>query len=311
MTTLLEHLDAWLDHQRSLRRSATHLRVSRYNVLAWLRWLQESHAVVTADRLRVEQMEAWIKHLVSHRTAKGLPLKPTSVNKRIEGARAFLAWLAGHGLAPSSFLAALSYVAQPKLLPTSVLTHAQMRRALATLDGSTPEGIRDRAMLEMLYSSGLRAAELLGLDVRDVDLDNATALVMGKGSKQRVVPIGRTALRHLESYLKGVRPFLLKTNPAQPALWLNCRGERVLYPVLLRRVHEHLRNAGLPATVTPHTFRRSCTTELIRGGANLWHVKELLGHENLDTLRHYAKLTIADLKKTHAKCHPRERDGAP
>jgi site-specific recombinase XerD len=311
MTTLSEHLDAWLDQERAHGRSATHLRATLYGARRWLRWLGETHAIATPDRLRRETLEAWQLHLACRSTRKGVPLKPSSINREVESVRAFLAWLAGRGLVPSSLLAALSYVAQPKLLPTSVLTHAQMRRALATLDGSTPEGIRDRAMLEMLYSSGLRAAELLGLDVRDVDLDNATALVMGKGAKQRVVPIGRTALRHLESYLKGVRPFLLKTNPAQPALWLNGRGERVLYPVLLRRVHEHLKNAGLPATVTPHTFRRSCTTELIRGGANLWHVKELLGHENLDTLRHYAKLTIADLKKTHAKCHPRERDGAP
>ena len=161
----------------------------------------------------------------------------------------------------------------------------------------------------MLYSTGIRVSELLGLNVRDVDLDNATAVVLGKGNKQRVVPIGKTALRLLESYLKAVRPFLLKKSDEQ-ALFLNHAGERMPYHTVRRIVQRQAEAAGLEIKVTPHTFRRSCTTELIRGGANLYHVKEILGHENLETLKHYTKLTIEDLKKTHAKCHPRERHEA-
>jgi integrase len=164
-----------------------------------------------------------------------------------------------------------------------------------------------QAMLEMLYSTGVRAAELLGLNMGDIDLGNATALVMGKGSKQRVVPFGRTAGRVLESYLKGVRPLLMR-DAAEPAVWLNRSGRRVSYAMFRRRFEVQARQFEFPFAVTPHTFRRSCATELIRGGASLWHVKELLGHENLDTLQHYVRLTIADLKKTHARCHPRERD---
>jgi site-specific recombinase XerD len=161
-------------------------------------------------------------------------------------------------------------------------------------------------MLELLYSTGLRARELLGLDVADVDLRSATARVLGKGEKERVAPIGRTALRLLESYLKGVRPFLLR-NPREPALFLNRRGRRLAYDDLLRLVHRHAARVGAAVTVTPHTFRRSCATEMIRGGANLYHVKDLLGHETLDTLRHYARLNVEDLRKTLARCHPRER----
>ncbi len=144
-------------------------------------------------------------------------------------------------------------------------------------------------------------------DVADVDLTHATAIVTGKGNKQRVVPVGKTALRLVTSYLRGVRPFLVR-DAAERALWLTRAGARLPYHTLLKRVRLHGDRLALPVAVTPHTFRRSCTTELIRGGANLWHVKELLGHEHLDTLQHYAKLTIADLKKTHAKCHPRERE---
>jgi len=109
-------------------------------------------------------------------------------------------------------------------------------------------------------------------------------------------------------YLKAVRPFLLKKADEQ-ALFLNQAGERMPYHTFRRMVQRYAQAAGLDIKVTPHTFRRSCTTELIRGGANLYHVKELLGHENLETLKHYTKLTIEVLKATHARCHPRERSG--
>ncbi len=114
-------------------------------------------------------------------------------------------------------------------------------------------------------------------------------------------------MRLLESYLRGIRPFLVP-DANERALWLDAHGERLRYHTLWRCMHRQVGRLYLPVAVTPHTFRRRCTTELIRGGANLWHVKELLGHEHLDRLQHYAKLTITDLKKTHAKCHPRERE---
>ena len=130
---------------------------------------------------------------------------------------------------------------------------------------------------------------------------------MGKGRKERIVPVGKTALRYLESYVKAVRPFLVR-GKTDNALFLTAEGERLPYRRLLKIVHKYTDNMDLNVTVTPHTFRRSCTTELIRGNANIYHVKELLGHESLDTLKHYAKLNITDLKKTHARCHPREKD---
>ena len=133
------------------------------------------------------------------------------------------------------------------------------------------------------------------------------------------MPVEKTAVRFLESYIVAVRPFLVKQRQFnlrgsvilpedEQALFLTSRGTRVSYPRFLEYVHAYAKRAGIPGKVTPHTFRRSCTTELLRGGANMYHVKDLLGHESLETLTHYARLTITDLKKTHAKCHPRERD---
>ena len=214
------------------------------------------------------------------------------------------------------FLDALTLVKEPNLLPTSVLTHAQVKRLIAVIPTGNPCGYRDRAMMELLYSTGVRVAELLTLRMPDVDLNNATAVVMGKGRKQRVVPIGRTALRYLQTYLVAIRPFLAVSadgeggagNQTEQAVFLTRQGKPVHYLTFLRAIHAYAKRASLDANVTPHTFRRSCATELLRAGANMYHVKELLGHENLNTLRHYARLTITDLKKTHEKCHPRERD---
>jgi integrase/recombinase XerC len=171
----------------------------------------------------------------------------------------------------------------------------------------TAEGYRNRALLELLYSSGIRAAELLGLDLADLDFAGRTAMVMGKGRKQRVVPFGSTAARFLETYIKAIRPHFL-SDASQSALFLDNAGRRLPYHSLRRIVHACSEGSGLDINVTPHTLRRSCTTELLRSGANMYHVKELLGHESLDTLKHYARLTITDLKRTHQRCHPRERD---
>ena len=253
------------------------------------------------------------------RTAKGLPLKASTVNTYNDKVRGFLRYLVRHGYLQRGYVEQLDYVKAPQLLPTSVLTHAQVRGLLARIDTRTAAGHRDRTMLEVIYSTGIRAGELLALDVGHVDIPNATMLVHGKGGKERMVPVGRTALRFLGSYLVGVRPFLLarrvlgRNGGSAPvdeqALFLTSRGTRVSYPRLLEYVHRYAESADIPVNVTPHTFRRSCTTELIRSGANMYHVKDLLGHESLETLKHYARLTITDLKRTHKKCHPRERDG--
>lgn len=307
MKTLADLLAEFLDYKRSMKQSGHTIATSAGNVRAFLRQLEKESFVQTADQLRPRHLEAWLKSLHVHRTTKGLPLKPRSINKRIEAVRTFLKYLAMHGLIPRILVDQIDYVNEPKLLPTSVLHHAQVKKLIGCIRTDTPEGYRDRTLFEVLYSTGIRAAEILGLDVPHVDLKNATALVTGKGNKQRVVPVGRTALRYIETYIRAVRPFLLR-DPHEAALFLNRQGRRLPYFTFLRLVHVHADRAGLDIHVTPHTFRRSCATEMLRGGANMYHVKELLGHETLQTLQHYAKLTIDDLKKTHEQTHPRERE---
>lgn len=232
----------------------------------------------------------------------------TNENVNCSPASSSDAWLAKRGIVSMQLREQLEYVKRPHHLPVSVLTHHQVCTILRRINTSTLTGRRNRTMLEMLYSSGLRAAEILGLDLSHIDLQNRTAFVTGKGDKQRLVPIGVNALASLEDYLLTVRPNLKKQDDDEPALFLNHAGRRYPYHTLNRMVKRSATVLEVPFDVTPHTFRRSCTTELIRAGANLYHVKELLGHENLDTLKHYTRLNIVDIQKTHDKCHPREHD---
>ena len=307
MKTLTHHLNAYLDSIRSLNYSRYSIRSAYYSINAFIRYLAENFFVQAVDQIRQQHLEQWQHHLGTHSTRKGQPLRARSVNKKIEQVRGFFKHLVRHGYLQIRFLDHLHYVKEPKTLPTSVMTHAQTKLLLNHIDRGSVTGYRDRAMLELIYSTGLRAGELLSLNINDIDLKTRTLRVNGKGNKERVVPIGATALRHLESYLTAIRPFLVR-NPRERALFLNRSGNRLPYHSFLRLVHRYGEKANIDVHVTPHTFRRSCTTELIRGGADLYHVKELLGHESLETLKAYTKLTITDLKKTHAKCHPREKN---
>ena len=307
MKTFTNLLEEFLNHARSLNYSRYTLRAYSCNLNVFLGWLEQTYDVRTVERLQKKHLHAWTQHLNEHRTTRGLPLKPSSVNAFNGNIRGFLKYLIAQGYLQRTYAEELPTIKAPQMLPSSVLTHTQIKKLLAKVNTQTAEGYRDRAMLELLYSSGVRVAELLGLNVLDIDRDNAMAIVIGKGKKQRMVPIGKTALRYLESYLVAVRPFLL-CDASEQALFLTSEGVRMPYHRFLQSVHRHAQASGLEITVTPHTFRRSCATELIRGGANMYHIKELLGHESLSTLRHYSKLTITDLKKTHEKCHPREGD---
>ena len=301
-------LEKHLERLRSLACSPGTVRSRSYSVREFLRWLAAAHGIDSPERLTGEHLRSWQVALARHRTCRGEALRPRAANKKIEGVRRFLADLHEQGHVSETLAGALEYVKEPKLLPRA-LQHEQMRALLEAIDTREPEGHRDRTMLELLYSSGLRAAELLGLDLDSVDFEHQVVTVVGKGRKERVVPVGATALRFVEGYIRAVRPALAPA-PACRALFLDSTGKRLPYHTLRRLVLRAGAGAGLLEPLTAHMFRRSCTSELVRGNANLYHVSRMLGHEKLDTLRHYVRLNIADIQKTHRQTHPRERDEA-
>lgn len=306
MTTLWKLLEDYLAYRKSLNYSQRSLEEYRGDCGRFLKYLEEKRQIQVPTQLRNSHLIDWQKWLDSKRNHEGIPLHARTLNKNISSVRNFLMFLTKKGFVSTSLPETLKNVKEPSFLPLGALPHRKVREKLSKIDVSTPRGHQERTILEILYSTGIRASELCGIRLRDVDLANSMIKVTGKGNKERLVPIGRTAKRFLETHLKAVRIFLTEPESGD-ALFLNDWGTPMKRYTLLKLVHRHFEgSAEFP--VTPHTFRRSCATEMIRADANLYHVKELLGHETLATVKHYAKLTINDLRKTHKKCHPREKD---
>jgi len=166
-------------------------------------------------------------------------------------------------------------------------------------------GLRDRAMLELLYSTGIRVSELAALNVGDLDLRNAELRVRGKGSKERIVPLGEVVREYLGRYLSASRPYLAPTE--KPALFLSLRGKRFHYTNISFLVRSYGRKAGIRKRVSPHGLRHTCATHLLQGRADIRHIQRILGHASIATTQRYTRVEIADLKKVLKRCHPRER----
>lgn len=208
---------------------------------------------------------------------------------------------------------AVSAIASPKLprdLP-GVLTIQQVEALLKTPDTSTPAGLRDAAMLELLYASGARISELAALNVESIGWSERTLRLWGKGSKERIVPLYRRALEATRLYIEEGRPELLaqakRRDPATGPhpLLISARGNRMSAAMLRRRFHMLATLAGIPADIAPHAMRHTFATDLLEGGADLRSVQELLGHASLSTTQIYTHLTPDRLKRAVAQAHPR------
>ena len=194
----------------------------------------------------------------------------------------------------------------PKRLPR-YLTTAELEVLLSVPDTSTPRGLRDRAIIEVLYAAGLRVSELVGLNVTDVDLAQAQVRVVGKGGKERIGLLGRPAVRAVSAYLNGGRPELLGQRPTG-ALWLNHRGGRLTVRGVALVLDKAGRQAGIRTSVSPHVLRHTFATHLLDGGADLRVVQELLGHANLVTTQIYTHVSQSRAREVYLGAHPRAGD---
>jgi integrase/recombinase XerD len=186
-----------------------------------------------------------------------------------------------------------------------VLSPECVEKLLASPQPSDRFYLRDRALLETLYATGSRASEVVGLKLADLYLDSAFCKCMGKGSKQRVVPLGRQALTALRDYLTGLRPQSVRAAPDAPWVFVSRGGRALTREMLWTIVKKYVRRAGLNTKVSPHTLRHSFATHLLAGGADLRTVQELLGHANIRTTQHYTHVDRDRLKAIHRQFHPR------
>jgi len=194
--------------------------------------------------------------------------------------------------------------APPRRLPKAITIEEVERLLAAAGPGDTARGLRDRALLELLYGTGARISEAVGLATDDVDLDGAVVRLHGKGGKDRLVPLGRYACEALEAYLVRARPAF---NPGGPALFLNARGGRLSRQSAWSTLRSAAVRAGLAGAVSPHTLRHSFATHLLDGGADVRVVQELLGHASVTTTQVYTLVTVDRLREVYASAHPRAR----
>jgi integrase/recombinase XerD len=196
--------------------------------------------------------------------------------------------------------------APPRRLPKA-LSVERVTRLLEACRLDDPLGLRDRALLELLYSTGARISEAVGLAVDDVDADTRSVLLSGKGGKPRLVPVGRPALAALDAYLVRARPGLAARGRGGPALFLNARGGRLSRQSAWQVLQDAAERAGITAGVSPHTLRHSFATHLLEGGADVRVVQELLGHASVTTTQIYTMVTVHALREVWAEAHPRAR----
>jgi len=239
---------------------------------------------------------------------RGEPNSVSTQNNALKVVKSFFRFLCENNYLVSDPAKDITYAKAPKRLPRSILTQSEMRKILHGPDTKTVLGYRDRTILEVLYSTGIRTEEINNLILQDVDYNGGFIRVnSGKGKKDRVVPIGKIACRYLENYIKAVRPSLIR-DPYNNHLFLSLKGNRLSNNMVWEIVKRYTKKAKIKKTISPHTFRHTCATLMLRNKANIRHIQEMLGHSSLDSTQVYASVSITDLKEVHSKCHPREKD---
>jgi integrase/recombinase XerD len=229
-------------------------------------------------------------------------LEATSIRRTLSAVRTYYTFLLGEGLVVSDPTERVELPRTWRRLPDA-LGRQDIDRLLAAPDPGAPLFWRDKALLEFAYASGVRVSELVALRVRDLDLEEGLAMVVGKGAKERVVPVGRAAIRALEVYLREIRPGLARST--EGAVFLNARGRPLSRMGVWKILRRHVERAGIQRRVTPHTLRHSFATHLLEGGADLAAVQEMLGHADIATTQIYTHVEREYLREVHRRHHPR------
>ncbi|NUO83611.1 site-specific tyrosine recombinase XerD [candidate division KSB1 bacterium] len=230
----------------------------------------------------------------------------TSIGRQLAALRMFHRYLAGEKYCANDPSENISIPRQSQKLP-HVLDIHEIEAVLAQPDVATKLGMRDRALLEFLYATGARVSEATELSLSDLFLAEHFVRIFGKGSKERLVPIGEIAITWLNAYLAQARPLLARQRRTQEKVFLNKNGGKISRLAIWSILRRHVKAAGITKQASPHTLRHSFATHLLEGGADLRAVQEMLGHANLGTTQIYTHLDRAYLKEVHRQFHPRER----
>jgi len=269
----------------------------RHDVRLFAQYLEDAGRTIGPDAVQISDLQDFV------RAISEIGLAATSQARIISGLRMFFHFLVLEEVITQNPAALLELPKIRRKLP-DVLTVEEIDRMIAAIDLSKPEGMRNKAMLETLYSCGLRVSELIGLRISDLYPEVGFIRVIGKGNKQRLVPIGTLALKYIDLYLHHVRVHLSPQPGDRDILFLNRRGRPLTRVMVFHIVKSLAQAAGIRKNISPHTFRHSFATHLLEGGADLKAVKDMLGHESITTTEIYTHIDTGYLRDTLDRFHP-------
>jgi integrase/recombinase XerD len=289
---------AYLEFERGLSRNT--LEAYRTDLLQFGRFLARRE--LSALDARPGDVADFLAELAAGDVDRP-PASTATIHRKSACLRSFYRHVRREGLLESDPTATLTPPRRSRKLP-HVLTRGEIDRLLSQPRGMEPAALRDRALLEVMYACGLRASEAIGLELTDVDLEDRVLRARGKGSKERVVPIGQPAVQALRAYLERGRPGLVKGAP-EAHVFVNFRGGGLTRQGLYKIVRRHAVTAGLADRMSPHTLRHTFATHLLAGGCDLRSVQEMLGHADVSTTQLYTHLSSQRLKDVYFQAHPR------
>ena len=305
LASLIDEWFAWLEERNY---STKTVEARKWALRTFLRWAEERD-LRRPDQVTKPILESYQRWLYRYRKADGKPLGVTTQRGRLGAIQGFFTWLCKNNRLAANPAADLELPRKPnKVLPKS-LSIDEVNAVLNVPDVTDPLGVRDRTMLELFYSTGIRRSELVRIDHEDLDRDRGVLAVRGKGGKDRVVPVGRRAVDWIGKYLEHVRPLLL-VSVDEHALFLTGYGERFSAGYVGNWVRRTIDKADIGRTGSCHVLRHSCATHMLENGADIRFIQQLLGHARLDTTQIYTDVSIVQLREVHARTHPHAQSEA-
>lgn len=286
---------AYLQLERSLSDNSVEAYLADIEKLTT--FLQHTSTLKTPSELELSDLQAFIKWIAE------LGMTQTSQARIISGIRAFYKYCLLEDITKTDPTTLLEAPKLKRTLP-DILSFEEIENIIAQIDLSTAEGGRNKAILETMYSCGLRVSEVVNLKLSQLFLDVGFIRVVGKGNKERLVPIGSSAIKYITIYRKNIRVHLPVQAGEEDILFLNRRGKRLTRVMIFLIIKELVKKAGITKNISPHTFRHSFATHLVEGGADLRAVQEMLGHESITTTEIYTHLDREFLRKTLEQFHP-------
>lgn len=303
MGNIIQDFQIYLEVERNV---SAHTRIAYIaDIQDFARFLQNNNIIKNQEQIIDVEPET-IREYLSYLYRQNV--KKVTVNRKISSLRAFYKYGLRSGKVQANPAEMIQTLKTEKYMPT-FLSVDEMFDLLSAKNENSALGLRNRAMLEVFYSSGLRLSELAGLDLTDIDFSQKLLKVRGKGRKERIVPIGDPAIKAVREYLEKVGEIKKETkgDVFKRPLFLNSRGERITTRSIARIVNEETGKSGIGRKISPHALRHSFATHLLNAGADLRSIQELLGHESLSTTQKYTAVNINRLMEVYDKAHPRSK----